>query len=150
MDSFRSIEKAGPTIDVDVLEDVVRPYTGAVRKAGSSGFLRRLMGLGKVLNHPLIQGSVDVGGRLLAGEPVDEIIPQVGGGMAGSALGAKVGSRFGIPGVLIGGAGGYFLGSYLGGVLDGSIEPQTPMSRTGVSGLTDYLNNIPEDRKSVV
>jgi len=147
LDSFRSIEKAGRTIDVDVLKDVVRPYTGAVRKAGSPGFLRRLMGLGKVLNHPLIQGSVDVAGGLFFGAPVDEIIPQVGGGMAGSALGAKVGSRFGLPGVLIGGPVGYFLGSYLGGALDGSIEPQTPMSRTGVSGLTDYLNNIP-DRKT--
>lgn len=45
MDSFRSIEKAGPTIDVDVLKDVVRPYTGAVRKAGSPGFFQRLKGI---------------------------------------------------------------------------------------------------------
>jgi hypothetical protein len=142
--SSRSIEKTGPTIDVDVIEEVVRPYTGTVRKAGSPGFLQRL---GKMFNNPFVQGSIDVGGRLLLGEPVDEIIPQVGGGMAGSALGSKLGSRFGLPGVLIGGPVGYFLGSYLGGVLDESIEPQIPMSRTGVSGLTDYLNNIP-DRKT--
>jgi len=134
--SSRSIEKAGPTIDVDVI--------GAVRKAGSPGVLQRL---GKMFNNPFVQGSIDVGGRLLAGEPVDEIIPQVGGGMAGSSLGSRLGSRFGLPGVLIGGPVGYFLGSYLGGVLDGSIEPQVPMSRTGVGNLTDYLNNIP-DRKT--
>ncbi len=114
--------------------------------AQSPGFFQRLSGFGKYLGNPLVQGSIDVGGRLLAGQPVDEIIPQAGGGMAGSLLGLKIGSRFGPPGALIGSGAGYFLGSYLGGALDGSIEPQTPMSRTGVSGLTDYLNNTP-DRK---
>jgi hypothetical protein len=144
MDAIRQTQ-----LDADAARKIIeRGGSTPTRMAAQSpGFFQRLSGLNKLFSNPLIQGSIDVGGRLLVGEPVDEIIPQVGGGMAGSALGAKVGSRFGIPGVLIGSTGGYFLGSYLGGVLDGSIEPQIPMSRTGVSGLTDYLNNAP-DRKT--
>ena len=107
--------------------------SNSVRVAGTNpGFLSRLKGLGGralgFLGNPGVQGVADLAYKFAEGKPAREAIPEVAGGMTGSALAARY-----APGMtkLPASIAGYFLGEYLGGLAAGQIEPD-PQTRTGL------------------
>ena len=117
----------------------------SMRVAGTNpGFLSRLRGLGGralgILSNPGVQGVADLAFKFAEGKPAREAVPEVAGGMAGSALAAKY-----APGMtkLPASIAGYFLGEYLAGQAAGQIEPEV-QTRTGLgmADLKEMRDNI--------
>jgi len=87
----------------------------ATAAAGGRGLLGSMSRFAGNLSKgaPLLAGALSVASSLSQGEGIGKAVFGAGGGMAGGATGAKIGSIFGPAGSLVGGVGGFLLGETL-------------------------------------